>query len=268
MSTVKTQPREPVPAEAFAPLPDHTQLPDKDESVMETYLELPQAVLLTTCLLPVLQRVYPDGRYALGGNSAIYWNVTDPPLKGAICPDWYLIPGVDPFLVEGTRRRSYVLWKEHVPPLIVLEFVSGDGTEEHDRTPELGKFWIYENPVAAGFYGIFDPETGRVELYQRVGARLRPVPANEHGHFPVEDLGVALGVWRGRFQEIEQSWLRWFDPQGQMLPTGAELALLERQRAEQERQRAEQERQKAEVEHQRAERLAAQLRALGVEPEA
>jgi hypothetical protein len=40
----------------------------------------------------------------------------------------------------------------------------------------------------------------------------------------------------------------------------------ERQRTEQERQRAEQERQRADDERQRAERLASQLRALGVEP--
>ena len=44
------------------------------------------------------------------------------------------------------------------------------------------------------------------------------------------------------------------------LPTGEEAAQLERQRAEQERQRAE-------YEQHRAERLVAQLRALGVEPE-
>ncbi len=40
----------------------------------------------------------------------------------------------------------------------------------------------------------------------------------------------------------------------------------EHQRAEQERQRAEQERQRAADEHQRAERLAARLRALGIDP--
>ena len=41
----------------------------------------------------------------------------------------------------------------------------------------------------------------------------------------------------------------------------------ERQRAAQEHQRAEQEHQRAEQEHQRAERLAARLRALGIDPE-
>jgi hypothetical protein len=52
--------------------------------------------------------------------------------------------------------------------------------------------------------------------------------------------------------------LRWWDKSGNLLLWGSELVEQERQRAEQERQRAEQERQ-------RAERLAAQLRALGVD---
>jgi hypothetical protein len=45
------------------------------------------------------------------------------------------------------------------------------------------------------------------------------------------------------------------------------IAEQEGQRAERERRRAGEERQRAEQEHQRAERLAAQLRAAGIEPE-
>ena len=52
-----------------------------------------------------------------------------------------------------------------------------------------------------------------------------------------------------------------------MLLWGSELAIEERQKAEVEKQKAEVERQKAEVERQKAERLAAQLRAAGIEPE-
>ncbi|MEH2340058.1 hypothetical protein [Nostoc sp.] len=47
--------------------------------------------------------------------------------------------------------------------------------------------------------------------------------------------------------------MRWCDAEGNVIPTGAE--------------RAEQEREAKETALQRAERLAAQLRALGVEPE-
>ncbi len=38
-------------------------------------------------------------------------------------------------MLNGTFRRSYVLWQEFIAPLIVLEFVSGNGAEERDRTP-------------------------------------------------------------------------------------------------------------------------------------
>ena len=61
---------------------------------------------------------------------------------------------------------------------------------------------------------------------------------------------------------------------GQLILTGSETTEEEHQRAEQERaekqkalELAEQERQRAEQEHQRAERFAAQLRALGIDPQ-
>jgi hypothetical protein len=59
------------------------------------------------------------------------------------------------------------------------------------------------------------------------------------------------------YQGLERQWLRFYDAQGTWIPTPQER---EEQRAEREYQRAEQERQ-------RADRLAAQLRALGIEPE-
>lgn len=54
-------------------------------------------------------------------------------------------------------------------------------------------------------------------------------------------------------------WLRAYDRDGVMIPTPAERAEMEQRRAETEKQRAE-------TEKQRADRLAAQLRALGVDP--
>jgi len=67
-----------------------------------------------------------------------------------------------------------------------------------------------------------------------------------------------IGIWQGTKAEFTTNWLRWWDKSGNLLLWGSELVEQERQRAEQERQRAEQEKQ-------RAERLAAKLRALGVE---
>ena len=49
-----------------------------------------------------------------------------------------------------------MLWHELIALLIVLEFVSGDGSEERDRTPWMGKFWIYEQVIRPAFYGIYE----------------------------------------------------------------------------------------------------------------
>ncbi|WP_375466458.1 hypothetical protein [uncultured Nostoc sp.] len=90
------------------------------------------------------------------------------------------------------------------------------------------------------------------------------IPMSEQWLTEVE-LGLCL--WEGTYEGKRDVWLRWCDATGNMIPTGAERAEQERLRAEQERLRAEQEREAKETALQRAERLAAQLRALGVEPE-
>jgi hypothetical protein len=86
--------------------------------------------------------------------------------------------------------------------------------------------------------------------------------------------GSGLRIWQGQFEDCDEAWLRWYDAKGIPIPTGqerAEAALelvgVQAQRAEAERQRAESERQRAEAERQRADRLAEQLRQLGIEPD-
>jgi hypothetical protein len=66
-------------------------------------------------------------------------------------------------------------------------------------------------------------------------------------------MGVELGIWQGTYQNMELPWLRWWDLDGNLLLDGHETAEYERQRAEYEKEKSD--------------RLIAQLRALGVEPE-
>ena len=77
-----------------------------------------------------------------------------------------------------------------------------------------------------------------------------------------------MRLWEGEYEGVKAVWLRWCDREGNVIPTGAELAEAERARAEAERQRAEEEQRRAEAERARAERLAARLRALGIDPDA
>ncbi|MBK1990212.1 Uma2 family endonuclease [Sphaerospermopsis aphanizomenoides BCCUSP55] len=240
-------------------LPDHTQLPESDGNFVKNFQEHPQSILLTESIKPILQKIHPDGQYCIGQDSGIYWRITDPPERGAEAPDWFYVPNVPPSL-NGQMRRSYVLWQEYISPLIVLEFVSGNGDEERDKTPWKGKLWIYEQVIHPAFYGIYEMNKASVEVYHLIENKYQLLPANERGHYPIKALGVELGIWQGEYQNVDLPWLRWWDLDGNLLLSGEERAEQEYQRAEQERQRAEQERQKNE-------RLIAQLRSLGIEPE-
>ena len=234
------------------PFPDHTQLPESDGTFVKNFQEHPQSLMLTDSIGPVLQRRHPDGHYCIGQDCGIYWRETDPPEQGAEAPDWFYVPNVPPKL-GGKIRRSYVLWRELLAPLIALEFASGNGEEERDATPSSisvegvatkpGKFWVYEQVMRIPFYGIYEINNGKLEVYHLIEGFYQKMNPNERGHYPIAPLGVELGLWQGSYQNQTQLWLRWWDEQGELLLIGDERAELERQRAEQ----AEQARQQAEL---------------------
>ncbi|MBL8797290.1 MAG: Uma2 family endonuclease [Planctomycetia bacterium] len=241
------------------PIRDHTQLPDKDNVPVRNSFENWQSELLSESLMPVLWQRHPDGSFFVGHDVGIYWRDTDPPQKGVKAPDWYYVPGV-PRLVGGEMRRSYVLPLELMPPYLVLEYVSDDGAEERDRTPWEGKFWVYEHMIRPAFYGIYEPDSGKLEMHRHVEDRFEDLRPNERGRYELPSLGVELGIWEGTYHGYAMPWLRWWDSRGVLLPSPQDALEAERQRAEAERQRAE-------AERQRADKLAERLRALGINPD-
>ncbi|MGH8002292.1 MAG: Uma2 family endonuclease [Brasilonema sp.] len=238
-------------------LPDHTQLPDSDGIFVKNLQEHPQSILLTDSIKPILEQLHPDAQYCIGQDSGIYWRLTDPPQKGAEAPDWFYVPNVSPTL-NGKIRRSYVLWKEYVAPLIVIEFVSGDGSEERDKTSpsqtedgKVGKFWVYEQAIRVPYYAIYEVEKAHVEVYRLIDNTYQLMTANERGHYLIAPMAVELGIWQGWYQNADLPWLRWWDAEGNLLLTGEERAEVERQRAE--------------VERHKRERIVEKLRALSPE---
>ncbi|TAE07791.1 MAG: Uma2 family endonuclease [Oscillatoriales cyanobacterium] len=266
-------------------LPDHTELPESDGTFVKNFQELPQSIILTDSLRPVLQKIHPDGRYRIGQDCGIYWRLTDPPERGAEAPDWFYVPNVPP-LLNGQVRRSYVLWKEYVAPLIAIEFVSGNGSEERDRTPppdpdreeqqeqKPGKFWVYEQAIRIPFYGIYEVKKAAVEMYHLEDNRYQRLSPNDRGRYPIPQLGVELGIWQGEYDEMNLPWLRWWDSEGNLLLIGEERAQQESLRAQQESLRAQQESLRAQQEslradeeRLRADRLAEKLRQMGINPD-
>ncbi|CBN59251.1 MULTISPECIES: Uma2 family endonuclease [Kamptonema] len=222
------------------PFPDHTQLPEEDGTFVKNFQEHPQSIILTDSIGPLLQKLHPDGQYAIGQDCGIYWRETDPLEKGAEAPDWFYVPNVPP-LLDGQIRRSYVLWREFLAPTIALEFASGDGSEERDTTPlsysevgevqRPGKFWVYERIMRIPYYGIYEIRSGKLEVYNLINGFYQQLVPNSRGHYAIAPINLELGLWQGSYQNQTMLWLRWWDSEGNLLLTGAERAAVEQERA-------------------------------------
>lgn len=138
-------------------------------------------------------------------------------------------------------RGSYKQWEEDgIAPQVVFEVLS-----PNNRWSEMmDKFRFYERYGVEEYY-VFDPDKVVLEGWTRQGDRLVPIEHVDGWRSP--RLGVRFDLSSGDLRVIQ--------PDGQPFATYVELV----EQKDRERRRAEQERQ-------RAERLAAQLRALGVEP--
>lgn len=199
----------------------HLDLPETDGLPVDNDFQLTQTILLTSSIESLMEAAYPKGDFFIGADVGIYWKWTDPLLDGCKSPDWYFVPGCRPD-EPGAYRRSFVMWDEGVAPLIVIEFVSGDGDEEHDDTPGQGKFWVYRRGIRAFYYAIHDPVRATLEVYQLDGTEYRLLEPNVDGLYWLPKFGYALGHWYGKADRHTLTWLRFFSVDGKMLLTERE----------------------------------------------
>jgi Uma2 family endonuclease len=183
-------------------------------------------------------------------------------------PDWAYISPIS--VTKAEVNRSYTPHVQGPVPSIVMEFISHkDGGEYSVRpTAPLGKWFFYETVLQVPYYAIFEPESGDLEVYRLNDSGCYKIQImEENGRYWIEPLQLFLGVWQGEWEDRSGYWLRWWDAADNLLLWSSEQAAQEQQRAEREAQRAERETQRADQEAQRAERLLAQLKAAGIEPE-
>lgn len=175
-------------------------------------------------------------------------------------PDWGYVAAVR---VPRTEiYRSYTPNLQGDIPAIVMEFVSDEEGKEYSVKPTYppGKWFFYEQILRVPNYVIFEPNTGILEAYRLdISGHYQLHQPNADDRIWIPELNLFLGTWQGSRENRMGYWLRWWDAEGELLSWGSELIANERQRAEAEHQRAE-------AERQRVERLAAQLRAAGIEP--
>lgn len=163
-------------------------------------------------------------------------------------PDWFAAVGVSRLYEEKDLRLSYVIWQEGVAPFVVVELLS-PGTEKEDLGQTLRevnqpptKWEVYERILRVPYYIVFDRYTDKLQAYQLIADRYSSIDVSTPQIW-MPTLQLGLGLWQGTYQGIERLWLRWYDAQGNWLPTPLE------------------------PENQRADKLAARLRELGIDPE-
>ena len=234
MTTTQPAPHELWDPAAIAPNIDH--IVTEDDAPVDNIFSEKQQRLLTEPLYSSWPGPGNDRVFMVAANVGVFAAVYQPPLV----PDVFLSLDVQvPEDMWAKNHRSYFLWEYGKPPDVVIEIVSNQkGHEAGSKLRDYAR-------IGVTYYLIFDPEE------QLQGKTLRLYALREAKYVPMKsqwlpEVGLGVALWQGSFEGTEAMWLRWCDQAGNIIPTGAE-------RAEQERERAE--------------RLAARLRALGVDPE-
>jgi len=161
------------------------------------------------------------------------------------------------------HRGSYKQWEEGgVAPQVVFEIISPSNTG-----PEMErKRAFYASHGAREYYEI-DPDRNRMRGWLLDGDHHTPVAQMNGWQSPRMGVRFRAGAAEPSLEHPDGAPFRTFRQERQHAEAERQRAEAERQRAEAERQRAEAERQRADELSARGQRLLAQLRAAGIEPE-
>jgi len=203
--------------------------------------------------------------FFVGGNMFVYYSINQVKNQDFKGPDFFVVLDVD-----GTiNRDAWIAWEEDSRlPDVVIELMS-PSTAEVDLTTKKD---IYERKLKTQDYFVYNPKNpNSLRGWQLINRRYQSLSPNQQGRLYCESLGLWLGIWEGKIENSQGTWLRFFDADGNLVLMGDEAetkrAELERQQKELEQQQKEEVIQQLKIEKQQKERLAAKLRELGIDPD-
>lgn len=178
---------------------------------------------------------YSADNYFTGKDLNLYYDVRHPNWYKR--PDWFLSVGVPRLYENKDMRLSYVVWQEGVNPFVVVELLS-PGTRKEDLgdvqtqpgSPPA-KWTVYEQILRVPYYIVFDRYTDDFRAF-KLNAGSYESLSLPTGRLWLPELNIGLGLWQGRYKQVERLWLRWYDETGVLLPTPAEQTERERRRAD------------------------------------
>jgi len=216
-----------------------------NEPPLETYLHLYQIFLLMNSL----QRLWKDRQdFFVAGNLSIYYSPLKIKSQDFRGPDIFVVLNTD-----SRPRKSWVIWQENYQyPNVIVEVLS-PSTAKIDKTTKKS---LYQNTFSTPEYFWFNPYNNLdFKGFRLQNRKYRPIKPNTQGYLWSQELGLYLGLHEGL--------VRYFTPEGQLVPTSSEQADREaflrqqaEQRAEQEAILREQAEQKAVIAEQRADQEA------------
>ena len=212
----------------------------------ETARHFSQIVLLIETLQHRL-----SGRDAfVAGNMFLYFSIERGRPAKAVGPDVFV--ALDVPSVRERERKSWLVWKEHKVPDVVIELLS-DSTAAYDRTD---KKFLYQDEMQVPEYFYADPFSDEIAGFELIDGQYRQIVPDAQGRLVSKKLGLALGLWYGTYSELASDWWRFYTLDGEAIPTPAEAERGEREAAQ---QQAEQAQQQAEQAQQHAAELEALL---------
>ena len=216
------------------PAPDTSHLITEDDTPVDNLASEKHQRLLTEALYSSWAGPGPGRPFLAAANVGLF----PVPRNPAIVPDVLL--SLDVTVPEDWwTTRSYFVWELGKAPDVVIEIVSNKrGEEKGTKRHEYAR-------IGVSYYIIYDPRKNLgedvLEVYE-----LRAREYEQRPDIRLPNVGLGVTLWQGVFEGRHDTWLRWCDQGGEVIPTGAERAAIERQRAE---------------------RLAEKLRELGVDPD-
>ena len=212
-------------------------------------------------------------------------------------PDWFASVGVPRLYDKKDLRLSYVVWQEEVNPLVVVELLS-PSTEKEDlgqttrdskdirdsrdgkvvksaknakNAKEIPSKWeVYERILRVPFYFTYDHLTKQIRAFRLNGDSYISFLPDKEGRFSLPTIGLYLGLWQGSYQNINETWLRWFDQEGNLILTPLEKEAQEKEVLADKLDKSDQEKERERAEKEAlADKLAtlnAKLIAMGIDP--
>jgi Uma2 family endonuclease len=212
-----------------------------DEPPLESDLHLQQIFLLISCLDWLWQE---RNNYYATGNLTIYYSENEKKSEKFRGPDFFVVLNT-----EKRPRKSWVVWQENYQyPNVIVEILS-DSTAKVDRET---KKLLYQDTFQTPNYFWFDPVTLEFQGFTLREGVYQPIQANEQGYLWSKQLELYLGILNNQ--------LRYFTPEGNLVPTPKEAALEKESQLILERQRLI-------LERQRSNRFLEILRNLGIDPD-